>query len=224
MIRLTGFPRFYLYAFLFVLFLGLSLFLASRYFSAWNDSSAKLSDSAGETVVQLPPSRPAISSAKPVPLRLFYRRKEQVAGEIACLVEGKKLVAGHTEPEALALTALKELALGSEQGDPPAVPAQAIPMHIFFLSSGTAIINYNQSLRSGLPGGAEAETACIYAIVHTITVNFPSISSVRILIEGKEQETLGGHIGISKELQAKPILIQGYGDAEGGIYTEPLPP
>jgi len=224
MIHLTGFPRFYLYALLFALFLGLSLFLASRQFSPSKNSSADPSDPTGETVVQLPPSRPAISSAKPVLLRLFYRSKEPVPGEIACLVEKKKLIAGHTEPEALALTALKELALSSEQGDPPAVPAQAVPIHIFFLNSGTAVINYNPSLKSGLPGGAEAETACIYAIVHTITMNFPSISSVRLLIEGKEQETLGGHIGISRGLQAKPILIQGYGDSNGSIYTEPLPP
>jgi hypothetical protein len=224
MISKTGHLRLCIYGFCFALLI-LLLFCLVFLFPPGSDRSAIPSEeSSKETIVHLSSPAPLLPSAEPIPLRLFYRKRERLPGDTSCLIEEKKLLPGHADPETLALSALKELALSSDQGNPPAVPTHAVPLHIWFLDSGTAVINYNQSLGTELTEGVEAEMACVYAIVHTITGNFPKITTVRLLIEGKEQETLCGHIGIAGGLHPLPLLIQGQENFNRGIYTEPLPP
>lgn len=65
------------------------------------------------------------------------------------------------------------------------------------IKNGTAIVDLSKELSSNHTGGSSAETQTVYSIVDTVTLNFPEIKDVRILIEGKTEKTIAGHIDIS---------------------------
>ena len=54
-----------------------------------------------------------------------------------------------------------------------------------------------QSNSSNHPGGSTAELQTIYSVVNTLTLNFPGIKKVQLLIDGSVHDTLAGHIVIS---------------------------
>ena len=50
-------------------------------------------------------------------------------------------------------------------------------------------------------GGALDELFTVYAIVNAVTVNLPAISRVQILVDGKEVDTLAGHVDLRHPLE-----------------------
>ncbi|MFW5971942.1 MAG: GerMN domain-containing protein [Bacillota bacterium] len=75
------------------------------------------------------------------------------------------------------------------------------------VDKGTAFINFNRALVENHWGGSTGEIMTVYSIVNTMT-QFPEISSVKILIEGEQEETLVGHIDISVPLERDEKIIK----------------
>ena len=50
-------------------------------------------------------------------------------------------------------------------------------------------------------GGSLNELFTVYAVVNALTANMSEISAVQILIEGREVDTLAGHIDLRRPLQ-----------------------
>ena len=48
----------------------------------------------------------------------------------------------------------------------------------------------------------------MYAIVNAVTVNLPDVTAVQILIEGKEVDTLAGHLDLRAPLAKGPEWIR----------------
>ena len=48
----------------------------------------------------------------------------------------------------------------------------------------------------------------IYAVVNTLTQNFEEIKEVRFLLDGREAQTLAGHIDASVFFSARPDLAR----------------
>ncbi len=68
------------------------------------------------------------------------------------------------------------------------------------VKDSTAIANFSSEIIRNHPGGSSGELQTIYSIVDTITLNFKNIKDVQILVEGKKEKTLAGHIDISLPL------------------------
>jgi hypothetical protein len=64
-----------------------------------------------------------------------------------------------------------------------------------------AFVDLSAEARSKHTGGALDELFTIYAIVDAVTVNLPAISRVQILIDGKEIDTLAGHVDLRHPLE-----------------------
>jgi germination protein M len=64
-----------------------------------------------------------------------------------------------------------------------------------------AFVDLSAEARTAHTGGALDELFTIYAIVDAITVNLPVISRVQILVEGKEVDTLAGHVDLRHPLE-----------------------
>ncbi len=71
----------------------------------------------------------------------------------------------------------------------------------------TAFADFSSEIIKNHPGGSSGELETIYSIVDTITLNFPEIMDVQILVEGKKEETLAGHIDISLPLAPDRKII-----------------
>lgn len=64
-----------------------------------------------------------------------------------------------------------------------------------------AFVDLSGEARTRHQGGALEELFTIYTVVDAITVNLPSISRVQILVDGKEVDTLAGHIDLRHPLE-----------------------
>jgi spore germination protein GerM len=92
------------------------------------------------------------------------------------------------------------------QLQPVAPPlAQAIPdgtslRSIFITERGEAYVDVSAEISTKHPGGSLEELFTVYAIVNVLTVNLPAISRVQILVDGREVDTIAGHIDMRRPL------------------------
>lgn len=87
-------------------------------------------------------------------------------------------------------------------------PADTVVRAAYLLPDGNAFVDLGgPTLTQGWGTGSHEEMMAIYAIVQTVTANFPEVKRVRILINGEPAETLAGHINISRSLASAPSLV-----------------
>ena len=88
-------------------------------------------------------------------------------------------------------------------GDKPllqAIPADTKLRTLFITDTGDAFVDFSPELSAKHPGGSLSELLTVYAIVDTLTVNLPAIVRVQILVDGKEVDTLAGHVDLRRPL------------------------
>jgi len=81
------------------------------------------------------------------------------------------------------------------------VPAGTALRALFIGERGEAFVDLGGEIRTKHPGGSLEEIFTTYAIVNALTVNLPAITRVQILIDGKEADTLAGHVDLRHPLQ-----------------------
>jgi len=82
------------------------------------------------------------------------------------------------------------------------IPEGSSVREVFMDPNGICYVDLHGSISANFKGGTSAENHAVYAIVNTIMKNFPKVNGVRFLIDGKEAETLAGHIKIDGILRA----------------------
>lgn len=88
------------------------------------------------------------------------------------------------------------------------VPEATRVRTVFLIAGGTAYVDLTGEVASTHPGGSLDELLTVYAIVDAVTVNLPSVTAVQILIDGKEVDTLAGHVDLRRPLPANRSLIR----------------
>ncbi|MCX7668264.1 MAG: GerMN domain-containing protein [Atribacterota bacterium] len=84
---------------------------------------------------------------------------------------------------------------------PPSTRLNAV-----FQDQEVVYVDLSEEMMRNQSGGTSQELLSVYAIVDTLTA-LPGIKMVKILINGKEELTLCGHIDISKPLERDEKLI-----------------
>lgn len=79
-----------------------------------------------------------------------------------------------------------------------AVPAGTKLRALYLTGKGDAYVDLSREAVSGHSGGSGDELLTIYAIVNALTVNLPAVTAVQLLVDGKEVETLAGHVDLSR--------------------------
>ena len=67
---------------------------------------------------------------------------------------------------------------------------------------GLAVVDLNTAFASGHRSGILVEELTVVSLVETLTANIPGITRVKILVNGKEQDTLAGHADLSRIYEA----------------------
>lgn len=75
------------------------------------------------------------------------------------------------------------------------------------VKNGVASIDFGRNLIDLHPGGSASEMMTIYSLTNTITINVPSVTRVRILIDGTGVETIKGHIDTGRPFETNRELI-----------------
>lgn len=77
------------------------------------------------------------------------------------------------------------------------LPAGSEIRDVYLVDPGIAIIDVNEALANGHRSGILVEELTVATLVQTLAANVQGVSRVKILVEGKQQDTLAGHADLS---------------------------
>ncbi len=93
-------------------------------------------------------------------------------------------------------------------------PEEVQVLDVFVSGRGVAVINFTLDLLEGHSGGLHAEELTVYSLSHTLVESLPAIAEVRLLVEGRETETLAGHLDLRSGFGRAPERL--LADSDGG--------
>ena len=148
-------------------------------------------------------STPAVAAETPhISVTLFYATPE-----------GDALIPLRREvPLAEGLVAQGRQIITAQLQPPPGPYVSAIPsgtmLRAFYVSEkGDAFVDLT-GIAAAHPGGSLTELLTVHAIVNAITANLPAIQRVQILVDGKEADTIAGHVDIRRPLTRDTSLVR----------------
>jgi len=98
------------------------------------------------------------------------------------------------EPSARAREVLKTLITQYVSRPSPHPLAEGSAVNNVFLVNGKlAVVDLNQALVDGHRSGIAVEDFTVISLIDTLATNFPQLEQVKLLVDGKERETLAGH-------------------------------
>lgn len=159
---------------------------------------------------QTAPAAPALPAAAPQRPQVLFREISLFFSEddgMYLKTERRKIKITDTETEAREI--LSELLKGPRGSHLANAIPEGTRIKRFFIKKNTAYVDLSKEVMERHQGGSEGELQTIYSIVNTVALNFPEIRDVQILIEGKTESTLAGHIDISYPLTVDRNMIKG---------------
>jgi len=123
-------------------------------------------------------------------------------------VTERRRIPSRGRPEEDLLSLMTQLCDGpGRSGAISALPRGTQVMAAFLDHAGQhAVLDFSTELVVRHPGGSAAEGATLTSILRTVALNFPAVRTCRILVDGAELETLGGHLSISGEFDLRRWL------------------
>jgi hypothetical protein len=101
------------------------------------------------------------------------------------------------------LRALLEIYLS--QPSPHPIPPGSEVRDVYLVDPNLAVIDTNAAFADGHRSGILVEELTVTSLVQTLTANVPGISRVKLLVDGKERETLAGHADLSALYDAASV-------------------
>ena len=69
--------------------------------------------------------------------------------------------------------------------------------NVYLVDPGLAVIDLNTAFANGHRSGILVEALTVTSLVETLSANIPGIVRVKILVDGKERDTLAGHADLT---------------------------
>jgi hypothetical protein len=103
---------------------------------------------------------------------------------------------------------MEALIKGPKPGLMRTIPA-GTQLRAFYLAPGNrAYVDLSENITEKYPGGCKSEILTLYSIVNSLILNMPEVSTVKILVGGRDVPTLAGHIDIRHPFKADMSLIR----------------
>ncbi|OGQ51973.1 MAG: hypothetical protein A3J24_12600 [Deltaproteobacteria bacterium RIFCSPLOWO2_02_FULL_53_8] len=94
-----------------------------------------------------------------------------------------------------------------ERGLGSAIPS-GVKLNGVKIKGDIATVDLSAEMIDNHPGGSTYEILTIYSLVNTVTLNFPQVKEVMLLVDGKKTATIAGHIDTSVPFAADRSLIR----------------
>lgn len=122
--------------------------------------------------------------------------------------DGSSLVAEPREIEAggnpsAGLRLVLEALLAGPVGEGAAVFPEGVAVRAVYFTERTAYVDFSRELVEGFTGGSAGEYLLVASLVQTVCANFPEVDAVRVLVEGRDVDSIGGHLNVSGTLRPK---------------------
>ena len=103
--------------------------------------------------------------------------------------------------------------LGALLQPPPApyravVPPGTTLKALYLTANGDAFVDLSADVSTKHPGGTQAELLTVYAIVNAMTTNLQGVQRVQLLIDGREADSVAGHVDVRRPLERDPSLVR----------------
>ena len=144
-----------------------------------------------------PPGVPRITAT------LFYGSEDGLA---LVPVRREVALAEGTVPQAREI-----LAVQFQPAPPPYVsliPPGTTLRAFYATDRGDAFVDLSAEVVSEHAGGSATELLTVYAIVNAVTANLPAVQRVQILVDGREVDTLAGHVDLRRPLERDLSLVR----------------
>jgi Sporulation and spore germination len=89
------------------------------------------------------------------------------------------------------------LSIYLDKSSPHVLGAGSDIRSVFLVDPGVAVIDVNAAFADTHRSGVLVEELTVASFIHTISANIPGILRVKILVDGKERDTLAGHAELS---------------------------
>jgi Sporulation and spore germination len=89
------------------------------------------------------------------------------------------------------------IALYMDKSSSHPLPPGSDVRSVYLVDPGLAVIDINAALADGHRSGVLAEELTVASLIQTVSANVPGILKAKILVEGKQRETLAGHADLS---------------------------
>lgn len=76
---------------------------------------------------------------------------------------------------------------------------------VYMIGNDTLVVDTTSQFADGHPSGIVPEAMTLASLVETLTANVPGVSRVKFLVEGKERETLAGHVDLMSFYQTSTV-------------------
>lgn len=159
----------------------------------------RMSDMSSSPVPLPEQSLPPLRSDEPLTITLF------IPGN-GILSSGVASVKRQPDTQGQAREALSA-ALGDARAAQTPVLKELALRGFFLDQTGTAYVDL-QVPQDGIKASAGEELLALYAIVDMLTQNFEEIKQVRFMRDGREAQTLAGHIDLSRKFTKRMDLVK----------------
>jgi spore germination protein GerM len=132
-------------------------------------------------------------------VRVFYPSEDRLIMEERRIKRQDSMVA-------IAEAIVEEFLKGPSNMGRSYIPAGTKLLGVYYGSDGLLYLNLSDELRRNFQGDALAEFLLLKGIYESIISNVQGINDVKLVIEGKESESIGGHMSILYPL--KNMLIE----------------
>jgi len=144
-----------------------------------------------------PPGVPRITAT------LFYGSAD---GDALVAVRREVALAEGTVPQAREIL---EAQLQSAPEPYATVIPEGTALRAFYATErGDAFVDLSPEVSTKHSGGSSTELLTVYAIVNAVAANLPTIQRVQILIDGREVDTLAGHVDLRRPLERDFSMVR----------------
>jgi len=143
------------------------------------------------------------SSARRIQATLFY-----VSDDGAELIQVPREVLFGDTPALQARYIVQAQLEAPAKGFVSAIPPGVKVRSLFLGAHGEAFVDLSAEIMKGHHGGSLDEALAVFAVVNAVTSNLPDVTAVQILIEGKEVDSLAGHIDLREPINRANAWIR----------------
>jgi hypothetical protein len=154
-------------------------------------------------------SPPAVARPGPTPearrsinVKLFFEAEDRSG-----LALEERVVHYHSDLPRQLRVVLQELIRGSRTGLGSPIDPQTRILDVLVSARGVAYVDLSPEVIPADAAGSHAELLTVYSIVNTLTVNFPVVTRVQIIVGDQAIETLAGHVDLSQPLTPNMAML-----------------
>jgi hypothetical protein len=88
------------------------------------------------------------------------------------------------------------------------IPSGTTLRAFYVTERGDAFVDLSREVSAAHPGGSMNELLTVQAIVNAVIANLPAVKRVQLMVDGREVDTIAGHVDVRRPLTRDTSLIR----------------